>query len=276
MAESPRPPAPFVVQATHRLAPEEIAPFLPENPIDHAFALYDQERFPERVRFHLLREGSRLVAYLLVWLGDPAVPEVHWLGADAQSDLLALALPPRPFVLNAPPGVEPLVQRHRGPARSYPLEVLLRPSRRPLPPSDPGVEVREVLPREREELRGLPAWAANLPPQSLMGPPPPGGPRLVGAFLPGSRGPPLAVARTLVELPGLWILGGIFTDPEKRGRGFGRAATRSLLASAQRVGADSALYVRADNFPARALYTELGFQRHHSLLWLDAGSGQAP
>jgi predicted GNAT family acetyltransferase len=86
----------------------------------------------------------------------------------------------------------------------------------------------------------------------------------------------VAVARTLVELPGLWVLGGIFTDPDHRGRGFGRAVTRSLVASAQRVGADSALYVRADNAPARALYAELGFQHHHPLLWLDAGSGQTP
>ena len=276
MAESPPPPALFGVEPTPRVSPKEIAPFLPGNPIDHAFALYDQQRFPERVRFELLREGPRLVAYLLVWLGDPAVPEVHWLGADAPNELLAQALPPRPFVLNAPPGVEALVQRLRGPLRSYPLEVLLRPSARPLPPPDPTLEVREVLPEEREALRGLPAWEANLPPEALTGPAPPGGPRLVGAYPAGARGPPVAVARTLVELPGLWVLGGIFTDPDHRGRGFGRAVTRSLVASAQRVGADSALYVRADNAPARALYAELGFQHHHPLLWLDAGSGQTP
>ncbi len=276
MTARPRSGAPFTLEATRRLPPEELIPLLPGNPIDHAFALYDQERYPDRVRFHLLREGPRLVAYLLIWLGDPAVPEVHWSGAAVTSDLLADALPPRPFVLNAPPEVEPLVQRHRGPVRTYPLEVLVRPSHHPLPPPDPGVRVREVGPEEREALRALPAWTSNLPPESLVGPASPGGPRLVGAFLPGPRVAPVAVARTLVELPGLWVLGGIFTDPGHRGRGFGRAATQSLIASAQRVGADSALYVRADNAPARSLYSRLGFRRHHSLLWMDAGSGQTP
>jgi GNAT superfamily N-acetyltransferase len=276
---SPYPPAGpgLTVETAVRLPPEQISPFLPGNPIDHAFALYDQDRYPDRVRFHALREGSRLVAYLLVWLGDPAVPEVHWLGAPVANDLLARALPPRPFVLNAPREVAPLVERHRGPTQTYPLEALLRPASLPLgPPRGPPVEVREVHPEERETLRTLPVWDSHLPPEPLTGPAPPGGPRLVGAFLPGPRRAPVAVARTLVELPGLWVLGGIFTDPEHRGRGFGQAVTRTLIEAAQARGADSALYVRADNVAARALYADLGFQPHHPLLWMDAGSGQVP
>jgi N-acetylglutamate synthase len=63
-----------------------------------------------------------------------------------------------------------------------------------------------------------------------------------------------------VIVDGLLVLEAVATDPAARGRGHGRAMLTALMAAASECGArDAALQVVADNAPARALYTRLGF-----------------
>jgi ribosomal protein S18 acetylase RimI-like enzyme len=75
----------------------------------------------------------------------------------------------------------------------------------------------------------------------------------------------VAVAGTHVLAPayGLAVLGGIFTHPAARRRGYGRAVTAALVRDLLAQGCrDVVLNVGVDNDAALRLYTHLGFQRH--------------
>ena len=63
-----------------------------------------------------------------------------------------------------------------------------------------------------------------------------------------------------VIVDGLLVLEAVATNPAVRGRGHARTMLTALAAEAAKRGArDAALQVVADNAPARALYTRLGF-----------------
>jgi ribosomal protein S18 acetylase RimI-like enzyme len=85
-----------------------------------------------------------------------------------------------------------------------------------------------------------------------------------------------AVARAVVRLPTLWLLGGIYVDPSARGRGLGVAIVGAALDAGVRAGASVALFVRADRAAARAVYERAGFQLRGRRVWLDAGADLEP
>lgn len=63
-----------------------------------------------------------------------------------------------------------------------------------------------------------------------------------------------------VILDGCLVLEAVATDPERQGRGHARKMLRSLMARARDEGArEAALQVVAENAPALALYSKLGF-----------------
>jgi ribosomal protein S18 acetylase RimI-like enzyme len=55
-------------------------------------------------------------------------------------------------------------------------------------------------------------------------------------------------------------IGGVYTIPERRGRGVARALVSALLAESGRAGRRAALFVKPTNAPARNLYLGLGFE----------------
>lgn len=62
---------------------------------------------------------------------------------------------------------------------------------------------------------------------------------------------------------GIAVLGGIFTHPDRRRRGYARAITAALVTTLMAGGCcDVVLNVVADNHPAIRVYTGLGFRTH--------------
>jgi len=55
-------------------------------------------------------------------------------------------------------------------------------------------------------------------------------------------------------------IGGVFTLPERRGRGIGRALVGRLTAAIAELGRKAVLFVKPDNSPALSLYRHLGFE----------------
>ncbi|MCI4317042.1 MAG: GNAT family N-acetyltransferase [Thermoplasmata archaeon] len=79
-----------------------------------------------------------------------------------------------------------------------------------------------------------------------------------------------------MTLPNLWILGGIFTRRNHRGKGWGRAITTTATRAAIFEGARPALAVRADNISALRVYQRLGYETVEHRVWVDAGASLAP
>ena len=88
-------------------------------------------------------------------------------------------------------------------------------------------------------------------------------------FLLQADGRPVAMAAWNAELPDMVQIGGVFTPPELRGRGYGRAAVAAALIAARDRGATAAILFTHTPSAERA-YRALGFKeigRYHIALF---------
>lgn len=242
------------------------------DPVTHAFALWDLDRNPGRIRFFSAVRGDETVGYLLVWLGHPAAAVVHWVGRDPAARALAGSLPERPAVAIVPEEVVEMVEAARGPARRYSVFVLARGAGTPPPAPTAPTQVRRLT---RADVPTLVAWARRqsdpvtaeypfLDPEVEL---------TWGAF---HHDRLVGVVRAEVRLPRVWILGGVYVEEEARGQGRGRALVGEVLRATESERALVALYVREDRTAARSLYESLGFHPVDRRVWLDLGAGLAP
>jgi ribosomal protein S18 acetylase RimI-like enzyme len=86
----------------------------------------------------------------------------------------------------------------------------------------------------------------------------------------------VGVARAAVRLPQLWVLGGLYVEPNARGKGFGERLVEATICAAESAGAAVGLYVRTDRTRALRLYDRLGFRPVSRRLWLDLDAGLEP
>lgn len=241
------------------------------HPIVHAFAAWDLLHAPDRVRFVSFRTGDTTTAYLLIWQGNNSYPVVHWIDAPHGPDELAEGLPERPLVAVVPPHARGAVEYHRGPVQSYHVELWVHPHGASLPAGLSRTS-RRLTPADENRLRDF----VRVPHDLLLSTYP--AMDLAATYVVGSfEGEELvAVGRAAVELPDVWILSGIYTHPDHRGRGHAAAVTAGLTAAAHASGAVGALYVRSDNAPARRAYATVGYQFDSERFWLDAGANASP
>ena len=234
------------------------------DPVAHAWALWDLDHEPGRFRFVSLIRQGRTVGYLLVWYAGEA-PRVHWVSGDPADGMLALGLPRPPVVAIVPERVAPAVRERLHPTHSYPLDILVCAGRTLTPPdprvrrlrsSDMAVLTELVLRNPGAETAGYATLDLERAP-------------VWGAFEADRL---VAIARIAVQLPAVWIVTGVFTDPSFRGRGLGREVTAAATEDALAAGARAALYVRADNAAAQTIYREIGFEQVDRRVWIDAGA----
>ena len=86
----------------------------------------------------------------------------------------------------------------------------------------------------------------------------------------------VARATSHVQLPEAWAIGGVFTEPDYRGRGLATSVTSALVQEALRYTNRVVLFVRSDNAPANHLYETIGFRNIAKRTWLDVGTGITP
>jgi GNAT superfamily N-acetyltransferase len=242
------------------------------DPLGHAYAVWDLEHFPDRVRFVSAVRQGQTEGYLLIWPLPVGASVVHWVGPAALAPWLAPALPPRPIVVVGPDGIRPSVEAGRGPLTGYRISVAMAPLGH-VPASTPlDGEVRRLQPADRPRLVAFAGAHTDRLGNGYAGIDP-GMVPVWGGFEGGRL---VALTNANVRLPRVWILSGVFVDPAARGRGWGRAVVRAVMVAAAEAGAACALYVPETRAPARALYQELGFRAIDERVWLDAGVDWMP
>ncbi len=242
------------------------------DPIAHAWAVWDLDHGGGRVRFTTLREHGRPRAYLLVWYGLPSAPVVHWVGVPEDPRLLLRSLPERPLIAIVPAPVADAVAAARPPVVSYPLLVLALDPTAP-EPARPPPEVRRLRRDDAPALERLAKSNPELLTAAYLAIDP-GVEQIWGVM--DERGSLRAVARVQLALPKVWMIGGIYTAPDFRGRGLGTAVTSAATLAALAAGATPALVVREDNASARHIYASLGYRLVDHRVWIDAGVDRRP
>ncbi|MFZ0831353.1 MAG: GNAT family N-acetyltransferase [Thermoplasmata archaeon] len=239
------------------------------DPVAHAWAIWDLDHEAVRIRFVSLLRDGRTVGYLLVWYGA-GTPRVHWVSTDLADGMLALGLPLPPVTAIVPERVAAAVSGRLGSTDTYPVDLLVCEGRT-LTPLDPRVRrlrysdaatLEEMVTRNPDVEMGGGAYA-SLDIERLP---------VWGAFEADRL---VALARIAVQLPTVWVITGVFTDPAFRGRGLGREVTAAATAETLAAGARAVLYVRGDNQVAQTIYREVGFQRVDRRIWVDARGGVA-
>jgi ribosomal protein S18 acetylase RimI-like enzyme len=243
-----------------------------EEPVLHAFALWDLDQAPTRVRFASAVRGSTTVGYLLIWPLAEGGTVVHWLGEPELTAGLLDHLPARPLLVLCSEAAGPAVERARGPTQTRTVLAEMAPLGAPAPAGPQEEMVRRLTGDDRPLLRTFATAQADRIGTAYAEIDPATDPVWAGF----ERGRIVALARPAARLPHIWIVGGVYVAPDHRSQGWGRAVVRSVMVEATRAGAPCGLFVREESAPARALYESLGYRPVARRLWMDAGLGREP
>jgi len=86
----------------------------------------------------------------------------------------------------------------------------------------------------------------------------------------------VSYAGSFIQLPQVWMIGGVYTNPAYRNKGYATLATSAITQEALTNAETAALFVRSDNHPAIKAYEKIGYRKIGEKLWIDVGTGLKP
>jgi predicted GNAT family acetyltransferase len=86
----------------------------------------------------------------------------------------------------------------------------------------------------------------------------------------------VAYAGSFLQLPQIWMIGGVYTHPDHRSKGYSTLATSAVTEEALKNAEMAALFVRSDNYAAIRVYEKIGYRKIGEKLWVDVGTGLKP
>jgi predicted GNAT family acetyltransferase len=86
----------------------------------------------------------------------------------------------------------------------------------------------------------------------------------------------VSYAGSFIQLLQVWMIGGVYTHPDHRSRGYATLATSAVTEEALKNAEAAALFVRSDNYPAIKAYEKIGYKKIGEKLWVDVGTGLKP
>lgn len=240
--------------------------------VRHVFAYYDLEHEAEHTTVHAAYEGNTLKGYMLIYtaLDDPSVI----LEADTETarTLLNLTLPDR-FIMHSPTELRPVIKAKLPKAKHYVEAWMLAHKAkatfhnsdlvRKLVTEEDAIKLAELLSTRRDRkpssLARYKEWVTRLP--------------TYGVFKDNQL---VSYASSFIQTPHVWMIGGVFTHPEYRNRGYATQATSAVTEQALNSAKSAALFVRADNAPAIRAYEKIGYKKIGEKIWTDQGTGLKP
>jgi RimJ/RimL family protein N-acetyltransferase len=240
--------------------------------IKHVFAFYDIQHDPEHTTIHACFKNSSLLGYILLYTATD-VPSIVLECEENIAETLIDYAPEDHFVLHASPDLLPIVKRRFSDAKSYVENwMLIRKEnakffnsglvRRLSNRKDAPMLAKLVLNRRdrpRRDLKRYIDWIAKMP--------------IYGVF----RGDELvSYAGSFIQMPQIWMIGGVYTHPDHRNKGYALLATSAVTKEALQKAEMAALFVRSDNYSAIRVYEKIGYQKIGEKLWVDVGTGLKP
>ena len=250
---------------------QSIVDSLRSDIIRHVFAFYDIQFDLEHTTMHVAFDNHALKGYILTYkaLTPPSV--VLDATSKAAEKLITYA-PENEFVLHTRPNLLPIVERRHPEAKCYienwmlarkgEASFLKSKMMRKLSVVD-AVRLAELLSsqtnQQRREAKESEEWVRKNP--------------TYGVF-PDER--LVSYASSFLQLPQVWMIGGVYTHPEFRNKGYATLATSAVTEEALNSAENAALFVGSDNHPAIRVYEKIGYKKIGERVWVDVGTGKAP
>jgi ribosomal protein S18 acetylase RimI-like enzyme len=240
--------------------------------VRHVFAFYDLQHDPSHTTVHAAFEDNKLKGYILVYTALEFLSVILECESDTVQKLLKHA-PEDRFIMHAPPDLLPAIERKFSHAKHYVENWMLvkkgearffksESARRLYTQDDASglavlLSTREDRPKTTAEkcmnlISNMPTYGVSLNDELV------------------------SYAGSFIWLPQVWMIGGVYTHPDHRNKGYATLATSAVTEEALKHAEAAALFVRSDNHPAVRTYEKIGYKKIGEKLWTDVGTGLKP
>jgi ribosomal protein S18 acetylase RimI-like enzyme len=249
---------------------KRILDHLREDSTRNLFAIYDLLEEPENTTTSLAIEEGRILGYLLRYSGL-AHPTAIIRGSRPAVARLLDEVQGQKMVLFLDSEARDMAEERLNPTSVIPEDLMVvgpngaklptrNPARRLGPGDAPGIL---ALYSDPEPTRENPEMYAKCAEKHVV----------FGVFRDDKFA---SVAGTWTETEEGWIVGGVYTSPPHRGRGFASMATSAVTREALKNARQSTLFVVSSNEPAIRVYERLCYRKVGERLWVDLGTGIKP
>ena len=240
--------------------------------IRHVFAVYDIQNDPEHTTVYAAFENEDLKGYVLNYTATD-VPSVILECDDSAAERLLEHAPANNFVAHAPPYLLPAIKKRfpdakhfvedwmlvkRNEARFFKSELVKR-----LHTEEDALKLTTLLQNRKDRptgtLKKYADWISKMP--------------IYGVFKESEL---VSYAGSFIQLTQSWMIGGVYTNPEHRNKGYATLATSAITEEALRTADAAALFARSDNYPAKRAYEKIGYRKMGEKVWVDVGTGLKP
>jgi RimJ/RimL family protein N-acetyltransferase len=239
--------------------------------IKHVFAFYDIQCEPEYTTVYAAFENDNLTGYILIYAALD-FPSVVLECERTTAEKLLEHAPKNHFIMHVPPNLLPVIETKFSSAKHYVEDWMLVKKgdadffkservRRLLSPDDSSqlavlLSSREDRPKRTKKFMD---WISKTP--------------LYGIYVDSEL---LSYAGSFIQLPQVWMIGGVYTHPNHRNKGYATLATSAITEEALKHAEAAALFVRSDNYSAIRVYGKIGYRKIGEKLWVDVGTGLRP
>jgi predicted GNAT family acetyltransferase len=262
----------FDIQRVDERNKQKIIRYAAADIIKHVFAFYDIQHDPKHTTTYAAFENNSVLGYVLTYTATD-VPSIILECKEEVAKALITHIPEDHFIMHTSPDLQSIVKRKFPDANVY-LEnwMLLRKNeanpqksklvKRLQTKEDAALLAQLILARKdrpRKNLNRYKDWITKMP--------------MFGVF---EKGKLVSYAGSFIQLREVWMIGGVFTDPEHRNKGYALLATSAVTREALKEAESAALFVRSDNYPAIKVYEKIGYKKIGEKLWIDVGTGLKP
>jgi FR47-like protein len=246
---------------------------LKQDIVKHVFAYYDLQREPEHTTVYAAYESNKqLKGYILIYTALDWTSVILESGEEAAEKLISHA-PKNHFVMHTSPNlltaaksmfpnakhyIEDWMTVKKGEAKNFTTE-----NTRKLQTKTDAKKLARLL-STRKDRKTI---NVNKHFEMLCKHP------TYGVF---KNNKLAAYASSFIQLPQIWMIGGVYTNLAYRNKGYATQATSAITQEALTQAEIAALFVRSDNHPAIKAYEKIGYRKIGEKLWIDVGTGMKP
>jgi HAD superfamily hydrolase (TIGR01549 family) len=246
---------------------------LRQDPVRHVFADYDLRYDPAHTEAYAVFSAEVLDGYILTYTAAD-VPSVILESDHAETaQQLIQHAPQSNFIVHALPNLLSVIaSRHPSAKYYYENWMLVKKGKaniftshlvRKLQTKQDALQLSRLLETRKERpkrtVEKYVDWLRKM--------------KMYGVFVQGKL---VSYSGSFLQTPQISMIGGVYTHPELRNRGYSTLATSAITEEALKNSEAAALFVRSDNYPAIRVYEKIGYRKIGRKIWVDVGTGLRP